>query len=52
MDGRTIIGCGVLAASLCLLIWLVAWSRRAINRIAHHDLRSARDIVKELRHGS
>ena len=43
-----IIGIVVLFVALTTLIWLVLWSRRAINRIARGDAGSAREIEKVL----
>ena len=49
MDVNTIVGCVLLAASLLLLLVLVWFSRRRIDRIAKRGYRSAREIVKDLR---
>ena len=48
MDFDTVFGCIVIAAALGLLIGLVAWSRRTIERIARGGSRSARQILREL----
>jgi len=52
MNAETIAGTSIVVAALMLLVGLVAWSRRAIERIAERDLKSVRDIVKDFRNGS
>jgi uncharacterized membrane protein YccC len=49
MDRDTILGCVVVVAALGLITYLVLWSRRTIDRIAKSGLRTAREIVRELR---
>jgi len=49
MDNDAILGWMLVAGALSLITYLVLWSRRTINRIAERGLRSARQIVKELR---
>ena len=51
MDADTIIGCVAIFAALALLVWLVFWSRRRIERIAPGGGRSAREIHRGLRDG-
>jgi len=51
MEKDALIGCIVIAGALAVLIYLVLWSRRAIDRIADSSSSSAREIVKELRRG-
>lgn len=51
MDTDIIIGSIVIVLALGLIIFLVAWSSRAINKIARKGLRSARDITRELSNG-
>ena len=43
-----IFGTAIAAAAIGLLIYLVFWSRRRINRIARNGGGTARKIVKEL----
>ena len=45
------IGLVLTAVSLGLLVSLVLWSRRTIERIARGQSRSAREITKDLRRG-
>ncbi len=52
MDFEAVIGCTIVAAALAILVTLVIWSRRTINRIAESDLKSVRDIVRDLENGS
>ena len=40
------VGIAVIAASLGLLVFLVLWSRRTIERIARSKSRSARQIAR------
>ncbi len=49
MNRTVIIGCVVILAALGVITYLVLWSRRTIDWIANRRLRSAREIVKELR---
>jgi len=50
MDADTVVGCVVIAAALGLILGLVVWSRRAIERIARNGKgSSAREIMKDLR---
>ena len=42
-------GIVIIAAAMCLLLGLVFWSRRIINRIARRGFGSAREIMKDLR---
>ena len=49
MDRDTILGCVVIVAALGFITYLVLWSRRTIDRIAESGLRTAREIVRELR---
>ncbi len=51
METNAIIGCGVIAAALSLLAYLVLSGRRTIDRIARIGERSAREIDRELRDG-
>jgi len=51
MDGDILLGCIIAGAALGLITYLVLWSRRTIDRIAERGSRSAREIVKERRHG-
>ncbi len=45
-----IIGCVVLSVSLGVIITLVMWARRTIERIANNDTAtSAREIMREMR---
>jgi len=46
MPWDMIIGSAVVVAALSVLVALVVWSRRAINRIARQGYRSARAILK------
>ena len=46
-----IVGCIVIVAALGVIISLVLWSRRRINRIAGTGYRSAREIVKDSHRG-
>jgi len=46
-----IIGCVVLLLALSAIAYLVAWSRRAIERISRAGFRSAREIVKDIYRG-
>ena len=48
MNGEILLGCLVLGAALCIVTYLVLWSRRTIDRIAESDARSAREIEKEV----
>ena len=48
MDMNVLIGCVVIAVALTLIIALVLWSRRTINRIAKNGFRTARQTLKEL----
>lgn len=51
MTVEAMVGCVIVLVSLGLLVGLTVWSHRAINRIAERDLKSVRDIVKDLRNG-
>ena len=51
MDLNTIIGVILVVASLGLIVGLVLWSRRAINRISRGGPRSARSIIREFQQG-
>lgn len=44
-----IVGLAVLSASLALLVFLVLWGRRTIERISRRGSRSAREISRDLR---
>jgi len=48
MNTTILVGCILVAAALVVMVLLVLWSRRTINRIARERLHSARDIVREL----
>ena len=50
MDNDTLIGCVVLAAALGCVTYLVLRSRRTIEWIAKHNVRSVREILKRM-HG-
>jgi len=52
MNAEAAIGSLIVVAALAVLLVLVVWSRRAINRIAERDLKSVRDIVKDFQNGS
>ena len=43
-----IVGCGVIAGALGGIVFLTLWSRQTIERIAHGEGRSAREITREL----
>ena len=51
MDFETIAGVAIIVVAVAINLYLVLWSRRAINRIADKELNSARDIVRDLRDG-
>ena len=51
MDPNIIAGCVIIVGALGLLIYLVLWSRRTINRIDKSDSATARQILKELHSG-
>ena len=51
MSADLTIGCIVIAGALGVLVGLVWWSRRTIDRIARSRSSSAREILKELRGG-
>ena len=46
-----LIGSLVIAAALCVILIMCAWSRRTIERIAAKRLKSARDITRDLKNG-
>ena len=48
MDMNVLIGCVVTVCALALIVALVLWSRRTINRIAKKGFRTARQTLKEL----
>ena len=48
METDAIIGSVVVVVALAVITALVAWSRRTINLIADRNLKSARDITREL----
>lgn len=48
-DLDVMIGLIVMALSLAVLLLLVLWSRRRIERIAKTESRSAREIARDLR---
>jgi len=48
---NVLIGCVVTACALALIVGLVLWSRRTINRIAKNGFRTARQTLKELNGG-
>ena len=50
MDIDILLGCIIIIAALAFVILIVLWSRGSINRIARSNLRSAREIQKEIRH--
>lgn len=41
----------MIICGLGFITYLLFWSRKTINRIAHKHLHSLRDILKELHHG-
>ena len=43
-----IVGIAMLAASLAVLVFLVLWGRRTIERISRRGSRSAREISRDL----
>ena len=49
MQTDSLVGGAVVILALAFIVYLVAWSRRAIEKIAARDLRSVRDIVRELK---
>jgi hypothetical protein len=51
MDMNVLIGCVVTVVALFLIVALVLWSRRTINRIAKNGFRTARQTLKELNGG-
>lgn len=51
MDKDLVVGTLVLIGALSIVVGLVLWSRYVIERIARRGLRTARDIMKDLRHG-
>lgn len=51
MDTDGVIGIILIALSLGAITGLVLWSRRAIHLIGKKDLKSAREIERELGNG-
>ena len=51
MDAEIFFGIIVIFLSLVLIVALVLWSRRRIERIARTGPRSAREILKDSRRG-
>jgi len=52
MSQDAAIGCVVIAAALVLIIVLVIWSRKIIERIASRSgVSSAREIMRDMRRG-
>lgn len=51
MSTDAVVGCVVIVVSLAVLVYLVLWSRRTINRISRSNSRSAREIGRDLRRG-
>ena len=51
MDIEVLIGFAVVAGALGLIVYLVVWSRRTIERIARKRLRSAREILRDINGG-
>ena len=51
MDADVLIGLIVIAGALGLIVLLVLWSRRSINRIASNGFGSAREIARDRRRG-
>ena len=49
MDMDMLFGCIAIAVSLMLIVALVFWSRRTIDRIARNGYSSARKIMRNLR---
>ncbi len=49
MDLDAVFGCIAVALSLGLIVGLVLWSCRSIDRIARKGLGSAREILKDKR---
>ena len=47
MDGEVVIGFAVVAGALGVIVYLVLWSQRSIDRIARRRLGSAREILKD-----
>ena len=48
MDREVLIGFAVVAGALGLIVYLVVWSRRTIERIARKRLGSAREILRDI----
>jgi len=48
MDPDTVIGLALVGSAMALLVVLVVWSVRRINRITRSGLNSARAIEKDL----
>ena len=48
METNLVLGCVVLGAAAALLTYLMVWSRRTIDRIAHKRFGTAREIMREL----
>ena len=51
MDVNLIVGLGVLAGTLSLMVTLVLWGRRIIARIASRGFASAREITRDATRG-
>jgi hypothetical protein len=51
METDAILGCIIVAISVIVMIALVFWSRRTINRIARNGGGSVREILRDLRSG-
>ena len=49
MDPNAIVGCVIVVLALGVLIYLVLWSRRRIDRIARNGFGTPRQIEKERR---
>jgi hypothetical protein len=49
MSTDAVVGCFLVAGAVCLLTYLVVWSRRTIHRIDRIGARSAREVLSELR---
>ena len=50
MDADAVIGCTVVVFALAAITGLVIWGRKTIDLIADKNLKSARDITRELSH--
>jgi len=50
MDNDIILGVFIIITGLSLLTYLVFWSQKTIEKISQKNLKSLREILKEINH--